>query len=68
MLKARKEMTKDISFLAIQNIIERLREKDENIRLDAFDALNSYFKASVYEDFTENELIQEEFGVLKIVR
>ena len=49
-------MTKDISFIAILNIIKRLREKDENIRLDAFAALNTYFKACVYEDFTENEL------------
>lgn len=54
-------MTKDISSIAIQNIVKRLREKDENIRLDAFAALNSYFKACVYEDFTENEVIAEEF-------
>ena len=50
-------MTKDISFIAIKNIILRFREKDENIRLDAFVALNTYFKACVYEDFTESELI-----------
>ena len=55
-------MTKDISFIAIKNIINCLREKDENIRLDAFASLNTYFKACVYEDFTETELVAEEFS------
>ena len=48
-------MTKDISSTAMKNIIQRFREKDENIRLDAFVTLNSYFKACVYEDFNEAE-------------
>ena len=67
LLKNRKEMIKEISSEAIPGLVRRLREKDENVRFDTFNALNNYFKAVVYEDINPIAVL-EDSQALSLIR